>query len=139
MALYALNAIFPVFCWCFSDCIIFNLSLSLVRLFKYNGNIKLFTNSISLTSIDYLYFLKKVEIFSDFPFVDSGLLLLLWRASLLRSAPFELPQVGNEARVESCSDAIRGACPFFTFNVKKGSPLLFIPSFLKRLQCKYLI
>jgi phosphoribosylformylglycinamidine cyclo-ligase len=30
-----------------------------------------------------------------------------------RSAPFELPQGGNEARVEGCSGAIKVACPFF--------------------------
>jgi hypothetical protein len=42
----------------------------------------------------------------------------LSRASLLRSAPFELPQGGNEARVEGCSGAIKGACPFFTFSDK---------------------
>ena len=40
-------------------------------------------------------------------------LLLLWRVSLLRPAPFELPQGGNAARVEGCSGAIKGACPFF--------------------------
>lgn len=42
--------------------------------------------------------------------------LLLSRASLLRPAPFELPQGGNAARVEGCSGAIKGACPFFFFN-----------------------
>jgi transaldolase len=42
-------------------------------------------------------------------------LLPLCRASLLRSAPFELPQGGNEARVEGCSGAIKVACPFFSF------------------------
>lgn len=35
------------------------------------------------------------------------------RASLLRPAPFELPQGGNAARVEGCSGAIEGACPFY--------------------------
>ncbi len=40
----------------------------------------------------------------------------LCRASLLRPAPFELPQGGNAARVEGCSGAIEGACPFF-FNL----------------------
>ncbi len=59
--------------------------------------------------------LKKNKIFL---FADCCLLLHLCRASLLRSAPFELPQVGNEARVEGCSDAIRGACPFFLFIVR---------------------
>gem|GEM_PF-5191846 len=57
MALRALNAIFLVFCCRFFDFLLFNLVCSLVRLSKYKGNIKLFTNSISLTSIDYLYFL----------------------------------------------------------------------------------
>ncbi|KQM76570.1 hypothetical protein ASE74_19080 [Pedobacter sp. Leaf216] len=38
---------------------------------------------------------------------------LCGRASLLRPAPFELPQGGNTARVEGCSGAIEGACPFF--------------------------
>lgn len=42
------------------------------------------------------------------------LFLPLCRASLLRSAPFELPQGGNEARVEGCSGAIKVACPFFS-------------------------
>jgi len=48
----------------------------------------------------------------------------LCRASLLRSAPFELPQGGNEARVEGCSGAIKVACPFFLFpppNPLKGA------------------
>ena len=57
-----------------------------------------------------------------YSFADSILLLHLSRASLLRSAPFELPQVGNEARVESCSDAIRGACPFLLSYSKNGFP-----------------
>ena len=34
--------------------------------------------------------------------------------SLLRPAPFELPQSGNTARVKGCSGAIKGACPFFS-------------------------
>jgi hypothetical protein len=46
-------------------------------------------------------------------FVKQLLFLPLWRASLLRPAPFELPQGGNTARVEGCSGAIEGACPFF--------------------------
>ena len=46
-------------------------------------------------------------------FVKRMLLLPLCRASLLRPAPFELPQVGNKARVEGCSGAIEVACPFF--------------------------
>ncbi len=45
------------------------------------------------------------------------LLLPLWRASLLRSAPFKLPQGGNEARVEGCSGAIKVACPFLFPNL----------------------
>ncbi len=47
-------------------------------------------------------------------------MLPLCRASLLRSAPFELPQGGNEARVEGCSGAIKVACPFFTPIPLKG-------------------
>src|SRR5690606_37932845 len=39
-------------------------------------------------------------------------LLLRW-VSLLRPAPFELPQGGNAARVKGCSGAIKGACPLF--------------------------
>jgi len=39
----------------------------------------------------------------------------LSRASLLRPAPFELPQGGNAARAEGCGGAIKGACPFFKF------------------------
>ena len=50
-----------------------------------------------------------------YPFADRTLLLHLQWASPLRSAPFELPQGGNEARVEGCSGAIKVACPFFTF------------------------
>ncbi len=46
-------------------------------------------------------------------FVKQLVFLPLWRASLLRPAPFESPQGGNAARVEGCSGAIRGACPFF--------------------------
>jgi len=48
-------------------------------------------------------------------FAEQHLFLPLWRASLLRPAPFELPQGGNAARVEGCSGAIEGACPFFSF------------------------
>jgi|GEM_PF-5546411 len=47
-------------------------------------------------------------------FIDiSHFFLLLWWVSLLRPAPFELPQGGNAARVKGCSGAIKGACPFF--------------------------
>lgn len=48
-------------------------------------------------------------------FAKQLLFLPLWRASLLRPAPFELPQDGNIARVEGCSGAIEVACPFFSF------------------------
>ncbi len=37
----------------------------------------------------------------------------MWRVSLLRPAPSELPQGGNAARVGGCSGAIEGANPFF--------------------------
>jgi|GEM_PF-2346498 len=50
-------------------------------------------------------------------FVNKCLLLHLHRASLLRSAPFELPQGGNTARVKGCSGAIEVACPFYFFRV----------------------
>jgi hypothetical protein len=49
-------------------------------------------------------------------FAKQLLFLPLWRASLLRPAPFELPQDGNIARVEGCSGAIEVACPFFFFS-----------------------
>ena len=42
--------------------------------------------------------------------------------SLLRPAPFELPQGGNTARVKGRSGAIKGACPFFFFIEKFHSP-----------------
>jgi len=61
-------------------------------------------------AINTIYFNLKIR---TFLFVKWLLLLPLCRASLLRSAPFELPQGGNAARVEGCSGAIKVACPFF--------------------------
>jgi len=61
------------------------------------------------------------EIIRVTAFAEPSLLLHLQWASLLRSAPFELPQGGNAARVEGCSGAIKVACPFFIFQIDYAS------------------
>jgi len=115
-----------MYCHCFSNPIhLASNSMLKVSLwdnktsYQYNN---LNYNQLLISTIDFNL------IFRIFLFVKRLLFLPLCRASLLRSAPFELPQGGNEARVEGCSGAIKVACPFFSLTPERAILLIRVSS-----------